>query len=507
MKKFVFTVFFVLAATTIMAQETYLNDYTTSRSDLFGTARYVGMGGAMGALGADLGAISSNPASIGMMRRSSLSLTFGGIRQSDSNTDGEPLGWFSVDQAGFVFSFPSDDMSFVNFAFNYQKKNNLTHTFIADNCGTSLLNHIGGVDDAFANTNVSYINPVVETAYDAGLLPYPMSEEKGDVYEGNGFKRVIDGHTQAYDFNLSGNYNNRFFWGITIGLENLRYKSMAMYDEYWTAASGLPYNYKDFSFNNYQNIKGTGFNLKVGAIVRPIESSPFRIGFAIETPTWYQIDSEEDCEFLTRFDQKHNFTDNIYDYYSGINTLSYKLHTPWRFRLSAGHTFGTNFAVGAEYEYADHSATTMAYPEDGYNNELFGNENKDAEMNRNTSRSLTGVHALKVGMEYKPMPCLALRAGYNYYSASAKKDGEFDPALNSYGLEFVSYTDYMHLGDVNILTLGVGYADKHFYVDAAYKYRVQGADFYPYCDYYLSYNPTRLNLDRHQLMFTLGYKF
>ena len=41
--------------------------------DLNGTARYVGMGGAMEALGADISTMSTNPAGIGLFRKSSVS--------------------------------------------------------------------------------------------------------------------------------------------------------------------------------------------------------------------------------------------------------------------------------------------------------------------------------------------------------------------------------------------------------------------------------------------------
>ena len=30
-------------------------------------------------------------------------------------------------------------------------------------------------------------------------------------------------------------------------------------------------------------------DLKLGVIIRPIESSPFRLGFAVHTPTWYDL--------------------------------------------------------------------------------------------------------------------------------------------------------------------------------------------------------------------------
>ena len=54
---------------TATAQETY-QDATLLRPELNGTARYVGMGGAMEALGADISTISTNPAGIGLFRHS-----------------------------------------------------------------------------------------------------------------------------------------------------------------------------------------------------------------------------------------------------------------------------------------------------------------------------------------------------------------------------------------------------------------------------------------------------
>ena len=52
---------------TLQAQDIYKVE-TFSGSDLNGTARFVGMGGAMNALGADLSTMGSNPAGIGMFR-------------------------------------------------------------------------------------------------------------------------------------------------------------------------------------------------------------------------------------------------------------------------------------------------------------------------------------------------------------------------------------------------------------------------------------------------------
>src|SRR3954466_4771231 len=46
-----------------------------SQSSLTGTARYVSMGGAFGALGADFSSLSYNPAGIGLYRKSEFTFT------------------------------------------------------------------------------------------------------------------------------------------------------------------------------------------------------------------------------------------------------------------------------------------------------------------------------------------------------------------------------------------------------------------------------------------------
>ena len=67
-----------------MAQETY-QDAKLAETALTGTARYVGMGGAMEALGADLSTISTNPAGIGMFRKRQAALSAGVLAQSSAD--------------------------------------------------------------------------------------------------------------------------------------------------------------------------------------------------------------------------------------------------------------------------------------------------------------------------------------------------------------------------------------------------------------------------------------
>ena len=85
MKKKIMFGLMALAVITANAQETYENA-NLMKPELTGTARYIGMGGAMEALGADISTISTNPAGIGLFRSSSVNLSFGLSSQQDVTT-------------------------------------------------------------------------------------------------------------------------------------------------------------------------------------------------------------------------------------------------------------------------------------------------------------------------------------------------------------------------------------------------------------------------------------
>ena len=55
-----------------------------SQTSLTGSARYMGMGGAFGALGADATAIKDNPAGLGVFRSSEIAFTINGAFQSNN---------------------------------------------------------------------------------------------------------------------------------------------------------------------------------------------------------------------------------------------------------------------------------------------------------------------------------------------------------------------------------------------------------------------------------------
>lgn len=118
----------LVAAAPIGAQTVYDAAKITGK-DLNGTARFVGMGGAMGALGGDISTIGTNPAGIGIYRSNDFMTSFG---FSSYGTESKYLGnklssdkiQGSFDNLGFVFATKignATSLRYVNFGFNYHK--------------------------------------------------------------------------------------------------------------------------------------------------------------------------------------------------------------------------------------------------------------------------------------------------------------------------------------------------------------------------------------------------
>lgn len=104
-----------------------------AEKDLNGTARFVGMGGAMGALGGDITTMGTNPAGIGIYRSNDVMTSFsfsayGAESKYDRETFNNDKNRWSFDNIGFVFSTKVGNetpLRYVNFGFNYKRSKSL----------------------------------------------------------------------------------------------------------------------------------------------------------------------------------------------------------------------------------------------------------------------------------------------------------------------------------------------------------------------------------------------
>ena len=550
MKKVFIFAMMALAFTAVQAQDTYTNDRITNTSDIHGTARYVGMGGAMGALGGDISVIPNNPAGIGLFHRNDISIGMGAVIQDAKPIDGDAKAHYSFDQIGFVAAFNNDNGNNINFGVNLQKKLDFRHSMIAENGklgGLSQAAQLAGLMMDFGEDYSQNVGSLVNQAYGAGIYDVFAGDGGQLQYlsKANSFYRTSSGNLYGLDLNVSGGVQDRIFWGATFGINFLKYRSNTSYvefrDAYYNNQFLSSYEVQDYTLDAQHDVNGTGFNIKAGTIIRPIEDSPFRFGIAIETPSWYTLKQEDSYfTFYTKwqnngwnaeansYDYTYNFDQGQYQQYDSpdANYLEFNIHSPWKFRLSLASTFGDYLAMDVEYEYSLNNRATMGYPRQessGWDDQSVGMDG-DKAMNALTQKTINGVHNFRAGVEYKPVPKFAVRAGYNCYNlfrGTMKSDGRFDQTIDSYSMNFVTGTDYMNLKAANIFSFGMGYRGKSFYADVAYKYRRQRGDFYAFDDIYQTAKapeaqfltdashlaPTDVKLDRHNVTFTLGFKF
>ena len=193
------------------------------------------------------------------------------------------------------------------------------------------------------------------------------------------------------------------------------------------------------------------------------------------------------------------------------NSYEFRYYTPWKFGLSLGHTIGKSLAIGATYEFSDYGASQNRV-KDGY--DAYGEEDsyKDAVMKSNTEDVLKGVSTLKVGLEYKPIPEVALRAGYNYISPAYNKNGVRDMTLDSYGVKYASTTDYVNWDSTNRFTCGIGCKIGTMNLDLAYQYSATDGEFYPMqpnlfktAEIKGDVTSASVSNKRHQVLLTLGF--
>lgn len=511
-----------------------------SGNELNGTARFVGMGGAMSALGADISVIGSNPAGIGLFRGHDFTASFGfnatkTASDFGGNTMNEKRNRASFDQIGFVYTSKIGNrtkLRYVNFGFNYHKSKNFNRQFASGGMlgGISQTGQMANMINAWID-GPSTLDKQIGDIYNYGMQgydlpnpyhptqsPYPYlgvmgvrselvyvgTDEKGDYLDymrgtANGYRSVEEGGISDYDFNVSFNVEDRMYFGATIGVHDVSYRRTSYYTEDVVDYIDNPKVGGYYEINNTFSTDGTGFDFKFGAIFRPFEESPFRFGIAVHTPIWYALTDIYSSMMYTRLDGESSTGKPIHvdfkespQYYTDGDVLrDYQMVTPWRFNVSMGTVVAGNIALGAEYEFMNYASAKLKYS-DGYDME---------EQNSYAKDDLKGVHTVRVGAEARILPSLSVRAGYNF-SSSVFKESAYK-ALGASDMR--TDTEYFNDFGRNTVTVGLGYRGNRFYADLAYKYDMYKSDFYAFSD--TSLTATKVDNKRHQLLMTLGVHF
>ncbi|MGA1977330.1 MAG: hypothetical protein ABSG89_05670 [Bacteroidales bacterium] len=465
-------------------------------SDLFytGTARFMSMGGAFTALGGDISTLSQNPAGIGVFRSSEVTVSpqlfhFSSSATYNNTTADDYIYNFNLGQIGFVTTLKKNNsgsgLVTFNFGYSFNKTNNLNQSIVITGISTnsSLADYWADESKGYTKDQLASNVPDAYLAWDTWVLDsLPGSNNSyGTVYSNYGdnppsvygqtVKRIITntGYTGEHAISLGGNYSDKFFFGATLGINTVNYESK--YEHLESTDVSLPSQFTSFDYTSYYKDSGTGFNIKFGAIYKPIEW--LRLGVAFHSPTYYRINEYTYDNISTYFSNGDHYSESNAPY-----RFSYDLTTPFRVLTGAAVQIGKIALISADYEFVDYSSAKFSDASDGYDY---------TETNQEITSTLTTANNIRLGAELR-IKNLYLRGGYSYYG-SAWKNGELNQDQH-----------------YNSFSCGLGFRAQNVFADFSFTTLANNEN-------YLMYSSSAgdaqssLNLIRNMFTLTLGYKF
>ncbi len=486
--KTVFSLFFLVACTASAIAQSATDAFRWSNWNITGTARTFGAGGAMGALGADFGTISTNPAGLAVFRKSEFTLTpqlqiaqtsSTLLSDADQQVSSEQKNKFGLSNIGAVFANhnPNGKWKTANFAIGFNQLANYNQSVYFE--GRSL----GSITDRWADlANNNGLDDFEAGPASDVLAIYTLDDNTG-LYHSD-FELAPDalvlksqsiengGSNGEMLMSVAGNYDERIMAGIAIGVPILSYTSTKIYGEEDSNQDEIPF-FNNLTYEDRVTTTGNGLNVKLGLILRL--NQMIRLGLSAQSPTGFKLNDIYSTSVTYDFTDEQVSGPATSDSPSG--NFEYKISTPWRMSGGAGFILGKSGFISADAEYIDYSKMRYDYLDPSF-----------AEDERNINQTITETYKpvlnIRLGAEYA-YQILRLRAGYALLPSVFAGD---DQTYNSF-------------------SLGAGIRGDRFFLDLAARRTKTAENYLPYQTVAGPLQETNNNLTRNQFLLTFGYKF
>ena len=503
----------------------------------FGTARSAAMAGAMTSLGGDMSTMSINPAGLGMYRTNEVVVTpiipISRSINDDPSYERNNSTRFAMSNFGVLFKAyeGSGSVIAINVGFGYNRLadfNYRTSFYRPENASSIAgvfarqLQQSGMRSDDFYDNDDYFDWWRIDPKYWGAALGYRCGlvfdkdsngNQRGWAPDMYGTAPSVDQYTSLeskgsigeYALSAGMNINNKVYVGLTVGMQSLYQRRELYYGEQYTYAPGdapAGQELRYFNYNQTAIADGAGVNLKLGVTYRPIEN--LRLAVAFHTPTFYSVDYSYQAAMVSRV--RDNSTGKV------VSPDPESMTEVWRDNGPNSWNFSSpvRLLFGASYTFGDKAILSVDYERDWYNSirtdkTPVGEDVYDGFFKQH----FKGSNTVRVGAEVKPLPILALRAGYSFNGSMLKdKDTVFSSPV-TYQTQYA--------------TAGVGLSFGYIFVDVAYQYAAAKQTDYRlfysidtvgesdssgntiYSDDYSGLFSTRVN--RHNIIMTLGFRF
>ncbi len=428
--RILFCVVFVHFSHVLMAQNE-MDIFRYSKNYTFGSARFEAMGGAFGALGADISAAQINPAGLGRFSNSQFEFSLGpSIQSSQADFQNEST---TTLKANLII--PSFGVVFVN---DISRKNegnlysqiglgmNRIASFNQKTVYTgqqefSLLDDFASQAYGYYPEELNQFFPFSTSLawetyaldFDETTYAYYSALQLGDLTKHNR-EITTKGGMNEWFLSYSVNRLNKLYFGGIISLRTAKYEEKYTHSEDLVDTSDT--SLRGFDYEYALKTKGNGVNIKLGVVY--LFSEAFRGGLAFHSPTFSSLTDDWTANMTTRFDDSLKV---LAEDLVPVGKYAYRLNTPLRLVASAAYVIGVNAVISADVEYVGYQMGRLrSTMEDAYEGYDYKAENAIAKQR------LTNGLNYRIGAEYAIQQAYFIRAGFQYYSSAFKKEFDVD---------------------------------------------------------------------------------
>jgi hypothetical protein len=527
MKKSILALAALLNCTLIMSQ-TEFDALKYVQTDISGTARYMGMAGAFGALGGDASAIKDNPAGLGVYRNSEVVATGKILIQSSSADWNNAKGTDNLTKTGLnnfsiVYALPflkkSEDGAKgllncnVSLSFNRLKdfNRNLTIKSAHNSSLSSIADYIGYYTGHLTSTNLtpttSYSPYTIDNIPWISVLAHNAGIINESVYQGQStwtstlapsetvtpeYNLVEKGYIDQYALSVGGNFSNFIYFGVTANIQAINYSSVSRYSESYsdTISAG---KYGNLGLTDSISTNGHGINFRIGAIICPFKT--LRVGLSFLTPTVYALKDK----YNTNLTYVNNSGSGSISTPGGNN--NYKLSSPVDLDASVAYTFFDKATLSAEYDYSKTTGSSLM-DENGKSNEY-------ATENLRIQNSLKDIQTIKIGAEYVLNGNVTLRAGWAKSTSGNVADSIKTEPAKILRSNMRTDTECLLQNGTTYISFGFGYHKAKWFADFAFMNKTINELYYPYNSTNMANksNAAKVTTSNNNMVFTVGYKF
>ncbi|MBM3442657.1 MAG: hypothetical protein FJX89_08170 [Bacteroidetes bacterium] len=502
--------FLAILASTVQAQEP-ADALRYSWLTMSGTARNQALGGANVALGGDLSSLFINPAGIGLYKTGEfvLSPAYGFGKQKAGylgNNTSQNSSSFRLGGTGLILPMNgSGRTKNVTFGVGINRVADFNQSLYVKGRNTQS-SYSEKYLEELINKNVRDPNRAANAfPYGASLAfnTYLIDTVMGPGGIVKGYRSLAtprtgvnqeqtlqtSGGITEFSLGLSGNVGDKIFFGGSVNWNTLQYERKSIYREA-DATTNTRNNFNYFTVEDYLSTAGTGINLKLGVIVRPVES--LRLGLAIHTPTLFNLKDSYASTVTTDLEGYFGTgtkTQSSRDFNNDMDgEFTYNFSNPLRLMAGLAYIFREDADVAkqrgfisVDLEYLNYGGASFSSADPAVDLGSYLND-----LNKAVSGSFGSVINARVGGELK-FETLMLRAGVAYYG-------------NPYEGNALS-------GNRMNLSGGFGYRDKGRFIDVTYVHQIGKDGYYPYQLDNGFFAPVDLRSGLGTLLLTIGFKF